>query len=241
MSGACGAASLRYLEAAVGLVQRGEAAALVTAPINKESWKAAGITYPGHTEALGALFGCEVETMFVARRLRIFFLTRHLSLVDAIRAINAERLEHLLHHAHGVLTQYGIEAPTIAVAALNPHGGEHGLFGDEEERHLVPGIEAARRAGIDAVGPVPSDAVFFQALQGRYDAVISLFHDQGHIAAKVHDFYGTVSVTTGLPRVRASVDHGTAFDIAGKGVADAAGQVQAFLVAAELTAGALRR
>jgi len=208
--------------------------ALVTAPINKESWKAAKVPYPGHTEALGVLFDRSVETMFVAGNLRIFFLTRHHSLRIAIDQLDATRVTHLLDHAHHTLRQLGVEHPRIAVAALNPHGGEHGLFGDEEQVHLSPGIEAARAGGVDASGPVPADAVFYQAVNGRYDAVIALFHDQGHIAAKMHDFFGTVSVTTGLPVIRTTVDHGTAFDIAGRGIADAAGQVQAFVVAREL-------
>ena len=234
ISAECGAASIGYVQEAVKLAKRGRVDALVTAPINKESWKAAAVPYPGHTEALGILFERSVETMFVAGPLRIFFLTRHHSLRRAIDQLNAARLTHLLVHADATLRQLGVERPRIAVAALNPHGGEHGLFGDEEEVHLRPGIVDAIRAGVDAHGPVPSDAVFYQAVHGRYDAVIALFHDQGHIAAKMHDFFGTVSVTTGLPVIRATVDHGTAFDIAGRGIADPSGQVQAFVVADEL-------
>ena len=234
VSGDCGAASIRYVEEAVALAKAGRVDALVTAPINKESWKAASVPYPGHTEALGVLFGCDVETMFVAGNLRIFFLTRHHSLRRAIDQLDADRLAHLLGHADETLRRLGVGQPRIAVAALNPHGGEHGLFGDEEQVHLSPGIEKARINGIDARGPIPADAVFHQAVEGRFDAVIALFHDQGHIAAKMHDFFGTVSVTTGLPVIRTTVDHGTAFDIAGRGIADASGQVQAFLVAEEL-------
>ncbi|WP_027483381.1 4-hydroxythreonine-4-phosphate dehydrogenase PdxA [Deinococcus pimensis] len=241
VSAACGEASAKYLEAAAALVKAGRADGIVTAPLHKEAWKAAGVPYPGHTEALGALFGAHVETMFVVDRLRIFFLTRHVSLKRAIELITKERLVELLEHVQATLRTYGIADPTIAVAALNPHGGEHGLFGDEEMTELEPGVRLAQERGIRAVGPVPADSVFHQGVEGRFDAVISLYHDQGHIASKMYDFYRTVSVTTGLPKVRSSVDHGTAFDIAGQGIANPGSMVEAVRVGAELALGALAR
>ncbi len=237
VSAACGRASLQYLEAAVALAKSGAVQGIVTAPIHKEAWKTAGVPYPGHTEALAAFFGARVETMFVVDRLRIFFLSRHVSLRRAIELVTEARTLELLRHAKRALEDFGIESPRIAVAALNPHGGEGGLFGDEEMKALGPAIERARAEGIVALGPVPADSVFYQALSGRYDAVISLYHDQGHIAAKTYDFYRTVSVTTGLPVVRTSVDHGTAFDIAGQGIANPTSLIEAIRVAAAFARG----
>ena len=235
VSAACGHATVQYLETAVQLAKDGKVQGIVTAPIHKEAWKAAHIPFPGHTEALGAAFGAHVETMFVVDKLRVFFLTRHVSLQRAIELITKERLIELLCNVKQALEGFGLKDPTVAVAALNPHAGEGGLFGDEEIRELKPGIELAQAKGIQAVGPIPADVVFHQALQGRYEAVVALYHDQGHIATKTYDFFHTVSVTTGLPIIRSSVDHGTAFDIADKGIADATSMIEAVRVAAELT------
>jgi 4-hydroxythreonine-4-phosphate dehydrogenase len=227
--------SVAYVETAAELGQQHRIQAIVTAPINKEAMRAAGVKYPGHTEILGAAFNSGVETMFVVDKMRIFFLTRHLSLRQAIDAISQEGLLHLLAHAREVLAKMGIDTPTIGVAGLNPHAGDGGLFGDEEIRVLQPAIAAAQKRGWDVVGPVGADSIFHQALSGRYDAVISLYHDQGHIAAKTYDFNRTVSVTTGLPIIRTSVDHGTAFDIAGQGIADATNMIEAIKVATFMT------
>lgn len=233
--------SVRYVEEAAELTRTGRADAIVTAPINKESMRAAKIPYPGHTEILGAALGAHVETMFVVDRLRIFFLTRHLSLRDAIDAISQEGLLKLLAHAREVLAELGYENPVIGVAGLNPHAGDGGLFGDEELTRLTPAVAEARARGWDVRGPIGADSIFHQALHGKYDAVISLYHDQGHIAAKTYDFNRTVSVTTGLPTIRTSVDHGTAFDIAGEGKADPTNMIEAVKVAAHMARKRLER
>jgi 4-hydroxythreonine-4-phosphate dehydrogenase len=239
VSSLCGIASFHYLEHAIKLAQDGKVQGIVTAPINKESWKAGGVPYTGHTEALAAIFNVQAETMFVVDQLRIFFLTRHFSLREAIEHITDARLLSLLHHAKVNLERFGIKGPRIAVAALNPHAGEHGLFGDEEIRILRPAICAAQKAGIRAVGPVPADSVFYKCLKGESDAVIALYHDQGHIAAKTYNFYKTISLTTGLPVIRTSVDHGTAFDIAGQGIANATSMIEAIRVAVSCISGSL--
>ncbi len=233
--------SVRYVETAARLTQEGRADAIVTAPINKESMRAAKIKYPGHTEILGAVLDSPVETMFVVDRLRIFFLTRHLSLRAAIDAVSEEGLLKLLGHAREVLSELGNDEPVIGVAGLNPHAGDGGIFGDEEITRLQPAVAEARALGWDVRGPVGADSIFHQALQGKYDAVISLYHDQGHIAAKTYDFNRTVSVTTGLPTIRTSVDHGTAFDIAGRGKADPTNMIEAIKVAAHMASKRLER
>jgi len=232
-----GRAAGQAIERAIRLAQAGEIDAIATAPLNKEALWAAGYPYPGHTEMLAELTGSrESLTMFVIGALRIFFLTRHLSLRDAIDQVTRTRVAATLAVMAQVLAGLGIDAPRIVVAGLNPHAGEGGKMGREEIEEIAPGVEDARRTGLDVSGPVPADSVFHLAADGRFDAVLSLYHDQGHIAAKMTDFYKTVSVTTGLPFVRTSVDHGTAFDIAGKGVASAVSMVEAIRVAAELTA-----
>jgi 4-hydroxythreonine-4-phosphate dehydrogenase len=240
VAGACGEASYEYLKTAVRLGHEGSIDAIVTGPVHKESWLAAKVPHIGHTEALSTLFESPAETLFVVDNLRIFFLTRHASLVKAIEMITAERLLELLRHAQEALGWLGIKDPRIAVAALNPHAGDGGLFGDEETTKLLPGVQAAVREGIRAFGPLPADSVFHQCAQGEFDAVIALYHDQGHIAAKMKSFFGTVSVTTGLPILRTSVDHGTAFDIAGKNRADPTSMVEAITLAARITQGRRR-
>ncbi|GAA5174073.1 4-hydroxythreonine-4-phosphate dehydrogenase PdxA [Pseudonocardia eucalypti] len=241
--GEYGAAAVESIEVTCALAREGRIDAVVTAPINKEAIRAGGSGFPGHTEMLGSLFGvppAQVVTMFVLEKLRIFFLTRHHPLATAIAQLTTEQVRDGLLRVNELLGELGFTDPHIALAALNPHAGENGLIGSEENEILGPAVAAARARGVDAVGPVPADAVFFQARQGRYDGVLSLYHDQGHIAAKTVDFFGTVSCTLGLPVLRASVDHGTAFDIAGKGIADPGGQVAAMRVAAELAPGVLR-
>ena len=182
----------------------------------------------------------DVYTMFVVGKLRIFFYSRHLSLRDAIDALNVDRVHGAIVHVNQLLKDLGVEEPHVALAALNPHAGEGGMMGDEEIEILRPAVEAARSDGVHVSGPVPADAVFHQGHEGRFDGVISLYHDQGHVASKTLDFFGTVSATLGLPVIRTSVDHGTAFDLAGKWKADARGQIAALKVGAELAPGALR-
>ena len=229
-----GRASARYIETAIELAMAGRVAAVATAPINKLSLRAGGIPYLDHTAMFMKLTDSpHAMTMFVLDGLRIFFATRHLSLAGAIKQLSAGLICEALEHANEALQSYGIERPRIAVAALNPHAGEGGLFGAEEEREIGPGIAAALKQGIDAFGPMGADSVFHLVRsRGIADAVLSLYHDQGHIAAKSMDFERTVAVTTGLPFVRASVDHGTAFDIAGTGTASHVSMAECVRIAA---------
>jgi 4-phospho-D-threonate 3-dehydrogenase / 4-phospho-D-erythronate 3-dehydrogenase len=232
-----GRAALQWIERACALAREGAVDGLVTGPINKEAARAGGLRFPGHTELLADLLGADpdgVFTMFVVGRLRIFFLTRHLSLRDAIGALTVERVHDGIVRVDGLLRELGVSDPHVALAALNPHAGEGGIMGDEEIEVLRPAVERARADGVDVSGPVPADAVFHQGHEGRFDGVIALYHDQGHIASKTLDFFGTVSATLGLPVIRTSVDHGTAFDLAGTWRADARGQVNALRVGAEL-------
>jgi 4-hydroxythreonine-4-phosphate dehydrogenase len=234
-----GRAALDWIERACALAREGAVDGIVTGPINKEAARAGGMTFPGHTEMLADLFGADpdgVFTMFVVGRLRIFFLTRHLSLRDAIDALTVDKVHDGIVRVDGLLRELGVDDPHVALAALNPHAGEGGMMGDEEIEILRPAVERARADGIRVSGPVPADAVFHQGHEGRFDGVIALYHDQGHIASKTLDFFGTVSATLGLPVIRTSVDHGTAFDLAGTWQADPRGQVNALRVGAELAA-----
>lgn len=234
VSAQCGQGAFEYIKKAVELAMAGEVKALATTPINKESLKAAKVPYIGHTEMLEDLAGSnDPLTMFEVRGMRVFFLTRHLSLKDAIAQITKERVYDYLIRCDKALQRLGVEERKFAVAGLNPHSGENGLFGREEVDEIKPGIEAAAKDGIDVVGPVPADSVFFQALNGRYDAVLSLYHDQGHIATKMADFHRTISITNGLPFLRTSVDHGTAFDIAGKNIAESISMEECIKLAAK--------
>ncbi|MUK88724.1 4-hydroxythreonine-4-phosphate dehydrogenase PdxA [Ornithinibacillus sp. L9] len=230
----CGKAAFEYIKTSVDLAKEGTVKALATTPINKESLKAAKVPYIGHTEMLEDLADTKDPlTMFQVNGMRIFFLTRHLSLKAAIAQMTKERVRDYLNRCDKALQRLGVENRKFAVAGLNPHSGEGGLFGMEEVDEIGPGIEAAVQDGIDAVGPVPADSVFFQALNGKYDAVLSLYHDQGHIAAKMTDFHRTISITNGLPFLRTSVDHGTAFDIAGKNIASSVSMEECIKLAAE--------
>lgn len=236
-----GRAAVVAIEVATRAALDGAVSGVVTGPINKEAIWAAGSEHLGHTEMLGALTGVtEQDTMFVVRNthtpdhhLRIFFATRHLSLRRALDRITRESQLGSIRRAAQALEVFGVPSPRLAVAAINPHGGENGAFGDEEIVHLAPAVADARALGLDVSGPVPADSVFHHGLTGRYDGVLSQYHDQGHIAAKTFDFDGTISVTVGLPILRTSVDHGTAFDIAGQGVADAGTMGSAYLAAVE--------
>jgi len=236
-----GRAAVASIEVATQAALDGKVAGIVTGPINKEAIWAAGSTHLGHTEMLGELTGVtKQDTMFVVRNaaadghhLRIFFTTRHVSLRTALDQIDRELVGESIRKAHTALTVFGVDTPRLAVAAINPHGGENGAFGDEEIVHLTPAVEDARAEGLDVVGPVPADSVFHQGLVGRYDGVLSHYHDQGHIPAKTFDFDGTISVTVGLPILRTSVDHGTAFDIAGSGRAGHGTMLSAYLAAVD--------
>ena len=230
----CGKAAFEYIEHAIKLAMDGKVDAMATTPINKESLKAAEVPFIGHTEMLEELTNShDPLTMFQVRSLRIFFLTRHLSVKAAIDQMTAERVHDYIKRSYDALIKLGVKEPKLAVAGLNPHSGEGGLFGNEEIDEITPGIKRAQKDGYEVAGPVPADSVFFQALNGRYDAVISLYHDQGHIAAKMTDFHKTISITNGLPFLRSSVDHGTAFDIAGQNIASSESMEECIKLAGE--------
>ncbi|MER2077935.1 4-hydroxythreonine-4-phosphate dehydrogenase PdxA [Psychrobacillus psychrotolerans] len=229
-----GQAAFEFIKRSVELAMAGEVKAIATTPINKESLKAAKVPYIGHTEMLEDLGGApDPLTMFQVKGMRIFFLTRHVSVAEAITQMTKERVRDYLNRCDKALQRLGVESRKLAVAGLNPHSGEGGLFGTEEVEEIKPGVELAKADGIDAYGPVPADSVFFQALNGKYDAVLSLYHDQGHIAAKMTDFHRTISITNGLPFLRTSVDHGTAFDIAWKNIASEVSMYECIKLAAE--------
>jgi 4-phospho-D-threonate 3-dehydrogenase / 4-phospho-D-erythronate 3-dehydrogenase len=233
--GACGAAAFAWVRTATELALARSVDAVATAPLNKESLRAGAVPHLDHTAMLAALTGTpEPLTLFTVGRLRVFFLTRHVTLSRACEMVTKARVLEGIVRCAGALRDLGITTGALAVAALNPHGGEHGLFGDEETREIEPAVAEARAKGIDAVGPVPADAVFHLAHQGRFAAVLSLYHDQGHIACKTLDFERTVSITCGLPFLRTSPDHGTAFDIAGKGLASATSMIESMLAAGRL-------
>lgn len=229
----CGRIANACIERATQLAMTGEVAAIATAPINKQSLRAAGISHIGHTEIIGDLAGVDdPQTMFEIGTLRIFFATRHLSLLDACSAITEALVFEKIVRCIDGLAQLGIKSGTLAVAALNPHAGDGGLLGREEIEAIEPAIARAQAAGMQVEGPIAADSVFFLAKQGRYEAVLSLYHDQGHIAAKSIDHEHTIALTLGLPFLRTSVDHGTAFEIAGTGQASAVSMVESIVAAA---------
>jgi len=235
-SAIAGEGAYRYIERAVRLVQQGVAQAVCTAPLSKEALHAAGHKYPGHTELLAALTGTpEVSMMLVAPRLRVIHVTTHIGLLDAIERIDAPLVERVIARAHDVLARAGIANPRIGVCGINPHAGENGLFGrGEEATKIEPAVRNAQSRGWDVKGPLPADTLFFLAARGDYDIVVAMYHDQGHGPIKVLGLEAGVNITVGLPMVRTSVDHGTAFDIAGRGVADERSLIEALRQAAEL-------
>lgn len=235
-SATCGKAAGEYIEAGVELCMSGHVDAIATAPINKKALFLGGYSYPGHTEFLAHLAGIDDYAMaFVAPGLRVVLLTTHLPLADAIRSVVKSGIESKIRLTHNELRRWGTARPRIAVAALNPHGAEGGLFGIEESSEILPAIESCRsHDGIDVSGPYSADTIFLRASRGEFDAVISCYHDQGLIAVKCLSFGEAINVTLGLPFIRTSVDHGTAFDIAGRGVADHASMAAAILLAADL-------
>ena len=233
VQGMCGKAAFEYIKKCVELAMEHKVDAIATTPINKESLRAGNVNYIGHTEILGYLSNSrDPLTMFEVDNMRVFFLTRHMSLRRACDAITKERVLEYIERCTKALKQLGVSGK-MAVAGLNPHSGEHGLFGDEEVKEITPAIEEAQKLGYDVVGPVGADSVFHQALQGRYAAVLSLYHDQGHIATKTYDFERTIAITLDMPFLRTSVDHGTAFDIAGKGIVSAVSMIEAVKLAAK--------
>jgi 4-hydroxythreonine-4-phosphate dehydrogenase len=231
-----GEAAYRYIEKAVQVVQSSFAQAICTAPLSKEALHAAGHKYPGHTELLAHLTGTpEVSMMLVTPKLRVIHVTTHIGLIDAIRKIEPGLVERVITRGHDVLIKAGIKNPKIGVCAINPHAGENGLFGyGEEAEKITPAVKVCQAKGWDVQGPLPADTLFFLAGRGDYDMVVAMYHDQGHGPIKVLGLESGVNITVGLPVIRTSVDHGTAFDIAGKGIADERSLIEALRQAAEL-------
>ena len=229
----CGQAAFEYIKTSVELSNKDYIKAIATTPINKESLKAAKVPFIGHTEIFASLSNTnDPLTMFEIEKLRVFFLSRHVSLRQAIDMVKKERVMDYIKRSHEALARLGVKG-TIAVAGLNPHSGEHGLFGWEEVEEIVPAIEEMQRQGYDVIGPVPADSIFAIGLSGKWAAILSLYHDQGHIATKTYDFHKTISITNGMPFLRTSVDHGTAMDIAGKNIANEISMSEAILLAAK--------
>lgn len=232
LSAASGKACIEWVLKAGDLAISGLIRGIATAPINKEAAQAAGYSDVGHMELLQSLSKAKnVATMLMAGKLRVVHLTTHRSLARAVEYVTKENVFAKIDLTYRWFQEWGFSTPRIAIAALNPHGGEAGLLGREELDEIIPAVQAASDQGMVIDGPIPADAVFPQALAGKFDAVIVLYHDQGHIPIKVHDFEGSVSVNLGFPFIRTSVDHGTAFDIAGKGIADSTGMKEAIRVA----------
>ena len=230
-----GKASVEWILKAGELASSGQVQAISTAPINKEACSLAGYKDIGHMEIFQRQTGAqEVATMLMAGSLRVVHLTTHRSLRVACDYVTLENVLAKVRLTDRSFKEWGFAKPRIGVAALNPHASDGGLLGDEEEKQIGPAVEQARADGIEAQGPIPADTVFNQAIDGRFDAVLAMYHDQGHIPIKVHDWARSVSVNLGLPFVRTSVDHGTAFDIAGKGVADHKSMLEAIRVAVGL-------
>jgi 4-hydroxythreonine-4-phosphate dehydrogenase len=236
LSSLSGEGAYRYIERATRLVEAGEADAICTAPLSKEALHAAGHKFPGHTELLAHLTGTpEVSMMLVAPKLRVIHVTTHIGLIDAIRKIEPGLVQRVIARGHATLVKSGITEPRIGVCAINPHAGENGLFGQgEEEEKIIPAIKACQAEGWKVEGPLPADTLFFRAARGDFDLVVAMYHDQGHGPVKVMGLESGVNITVGLPVIRTSVDHGTAFDIAGKGIADEGSLVEALKQAVEL-------
>lgn len=243
VSPVCGRIAVEAVETAARAALRGDLDALVTCPIHKEAVHAAGYVRDiGHQEILARVCGVSrTATLLMTPGLRVVHLSTHLSLIDAARFVTRPNLVDKLTLTHDSLSRWGMPEARIGVAALNPHGGEGGLLGREEIEEIRPAVEELRARGLRVSGPIPADSVFGRALAGELDVVLALYHDQGHIAIKVHNFHESVTATLGLPFVRTSVDHGTAFDIAGRGVADPRSTLAALRAARTLARGELTR
>ena len=238
ISPACGKAAMEWVSRAGELAVDGTVAGLATAPLNKEAASLAGYESIGHMELLQELTGAKtVATMLMAKNLRVVHLTTHRSLRVACDYVRKPRIMDFLQLTHDSFVKWGFPHPRIGAAALNPHGSDGGLLGDEEAEEIAPAVAEARERGIDVTGPVPADVIFHQAIQGRYDAVLAMFHDQGHIPVKVYGFEESITANLGLPFVRTSVDHGTAFDIAGKGIASEVSMLESIRLAVSLARG----
>ena len=237
-----GQAAYDAIVRAVGDAQAGRVDAIATAPINKEAFAAAGIPWRGHTELLAHLTGASrFAMMFYAAELRVVLATVHIPLADVPRTLTRDRLESIVMLTAEQLPEFGLSRPRLAVAGLNPHAGEHGVIGSEDDEVIRPAIEACRARGVDVHGPFPADTIFLRAMKREFDAVVACYHDQGLIPVKLAAFGRAVNVTLGLPIVRTSVDHGTAFDIARRGVADPSSLIEAVTLAAKLARARARR
>ena len=230
-----GAAAYDYIKRATDLALAGEVDAIVTCAINKDALNRAGHHFDGHTGLLAALCQSPGATMMlVAEGLRVSHVSTHVPLRIAIERVRPERIVKVLQLTHDAVRALGIAAPRLAVAGLNPHAGENGLFGDEEEKFIAPAIAEARRFGLDASGPYPGDTIFFRAMRGEFDGAVAMYHDQGHVAAKMLGIWLGVNVTLGLPIIRTSVEHGTNFDMAGTGQSDPRSLLAAIKLAATM-------
>ena len=236
VSADCGRAAMEYIGKAAEITGSGEAAAMATAPINKESIASAGYPDTGHMRYLARITGTtEFAAMLMTGTLRVVHLSDHYSLKEACDLVKRNLILARLKLIRDSFLKWNLNNPRIGVAALNPHGSDGGLFGNQEETEILPAVNDAKKQGIDAGGPFPADSIFNRAISGEFDVILAMYHDQGHIAVKVHGFEKSVAVTLGLPFVRTSVDHGTAFDIAGKGIADHRGMIEAISTAVDLS------
>jgi 4-hydroxythreonine-4-phosphate dehydrogenase len=232
-----GRAAVEYVLRGVDLARSGQVDALVTAPLNKEAMNLAGFHYAGHTELLAERTNStRVSMLLTGPKLRVVHVSTHVSLREAIARVTTERVGQVIDLAHEAVRLLGIAQPRIAVAGLNPHASEGGLFGDEEEHFIIPAIRAAQARGLNVSGPYPPDTIFLRASQGQFDVVVAMYHDQGHVPMKLLGFDSGVNVSVGLPIIRTSVDHGTAFDIAARGIARPESMRQALEVAAQMVA-----
>lgn len=234
VNGMCGKAAFEYIVKSISLANERKVDAVATTPINKEALRAGNINFIGHTEIFGEYTKTKDPlTMFETNGMRVFFLTRHVSLREMLDMITKDRIKDYVKRCLKALERLGVTDGTMAIAGLNPHCGEHGLFGWEEVNEIIPAVQELQEEGYPVVGPIGADSVFHQAALGRFSSVLSLYHDQGHIATKTLDFEKTIAITNGMPILRTSVDHGTAFDIAGKGIVSPVSMIEAILLAAK--------
>ena len=236
LSSLCGKNAFLYLENAINDAMKEKIRAIVTCPLNKEALRAGGYDYAGHTEILSSLTNTKKYGMLLwSDKLKTIHVSTHVSLLEAINRVKKDRIIEVTMLAYDILKKAGYKDPKIAIAGLNPHAGENGLFGDEEIKEIIPAVEELKKNGISVYGPIPPDTVFLKCYKGEYDLVVAMYHDQGHIPLKLMDFDGGVNITCGLPIIRTSVDHGTAFDIAGKNIARPDSLIKAIEVADMIT------
>jgi 4-hydroxythreonine-4-phosphate dehydrogenase len=234
-----GLAAIDYVRRATEMCMSGEADAMITAPLNKEAVTLSGRPFSGHTEYIAELTGAtESRMLLVSEKLATVHVSTHIALEDACK-LNQQRIVRTIELGNAAMQLMLQRAPRVAVCGLNPHAGEHNLFGTQDSEIITPAIEQARQLGIDCTGPYPADTIFIRGLRGEFDLIVAMYHDQGHIPMKLIDFEATVNVSLGIPIIRTSVDHGTAFDIAGKNIADATNMKAAMRLAAKMAAGKL--